>query len=181
LTAGITLLGRHSLLVYTAHVFTEVPVLEYAWGVWPPAMVRVALAVADLAALALLCVAVENRLHVRLATWARAFTARLTAAGFRRGRILIPLTAAALLLILLRTHSTSRDKRGAIEPVIAPAGHADQEPAVVQDVSPIDGATFLVPPPETSDGEDAAFGAAEDGQQSAPALDEIGGREPAPV
>jgi len=55
----LTLLGRHSLLVYVAHVFTEAAVLEYVWSTWPGTMLRMVAVVADLAALFLLCAAVE--------------------------------------------------------------------------------------------------------------------------
>lgn len=78
MAAGLALLGRHSLLVYTAHVFTEVPVLEATWAWWPPAAVRTALAGLDLAALIGLCALVERRAAlpaaaawVREPSWAR--------------------------------------------------------------------------------------------------------------
>jgi hypothetical protein len=61
-SAWLALLGRHSLLFYTAHVFTEIPIMEFLWQAWPPALVRVALAGADLAALTALCSAVEHGL-----------------------------------------------------------------------------------------------------------------------
>ena len=69
------LLGRNSLLVYAAHVFTEVVVLEVVWRWWPPAAMRIALVVADVAALSLLCLVAE-RLQKRparaiTATWPR--------------------------------------------------------------------------------------------------------------
>lgn len=54
--AGILMsLGRHSLVVYAAHVFTGAVVLELVWSAWPPPGVRAVLAGADLAALAGLC------------------------------------------------------------------------------------------------------------------------------
>jgi hypothetical protein len=79
------LLGRHSLLVYVAHVFTEAAVLEYVWRVWPPALLRIAVAVADVLALGLLCAAIEARLPARLARLTRAAPARLVGAGVAAG------------------------------------------------------------------------------------------------
>lgn len=76
-TGALALLGRHSLLVYVAHVFTEVPILELTWEWWPPALVRTGLAGADLLALFALCATVESR---RLAPAALAWP-RLLRAG----------------------------------------------------------------------------------------------------
>lgn len=61
-TAAVALLGRNSLVVYVAHVFTEIPLLELVWSTWPPAPVRVAMAVLDLSALLALALAVERDL-----------------------------------------------------------------------------------------------------------------------
>jgi hypothetical protein len=47
-------------LVYTAHIFTEALVLEHVWSVWPPVVVRLGLAAADLVALGLLCKLAED-------------------------------------------------------------------------------------------------------------------------
>jgi hypothetical protein len=66
----LALLGRHSLLVYTAHVFTELLVMEYVWRSWPPTALRSMLAVADLAMLFTLCVIAEEQLLVRAGQWA---------------------------------------------------------------------------------------------------------------
>jgi hypothetical protein len=62
---GLALLGRHSLLVYVAHVFTEVLVMEYVWSAWPPALVRTGLAVADIVLLGFLCAMAERRPHMQ--------------------------------------------------------------------------------------------------------------------
>jgi hypothetical protein len=61
-SAWLALLGRHSLLFYVAHVFTEIPVMELVWNAWPPAGVRLALAAADLGVLAALCAAADGRI-----------------------------------------------------------------------------------------------------------------------
>jgi hypothetical protein len=59
-TAWLALLGRHSLLFYVAHVFTEIPVMELVWSAWPPASVRLALTVADIGVLMTICAAAEG-------------------------------------------------------------------------------------------------------------------------
>lgn len=61
IAASLALLGRHSLLVYGAHVFTAVPVLEACWRSPAPGALALALAALDLGALLLLCLAVERR------------------------------------------------------------------------------------------------------------------------
>lgn len=61
-SAWLALLGRHSLLFYVAHVFTEIPVMELVWNAWPPATVRLALTAADLGVLVLLCAAADGRI-----------------------------------------------------------------------------------------------------------------------
>ena len=48
----LCLIGRNSLLVYAAHVFVEVPIVEYAWGANPPAWVGLMLLAIDAVALA---------------------------------------------------------------------------------------------------------------------------------
>lgn len=60
-SAWLALLGRHSLLFYVAHVFTEIPVMELVWSAWPSDGVRLALAAADLGVLAALCAAADGR------------------------------------------------------------------------------------------------------------------------
>jgi hypothetical protein len=59
-SAWLALLGRHSLLFYVAHVFTEIPVMELVWSAWPPAAVRLALTVADLGVLLTFCASAEG-------------------------------------------------------------------------------------------------------------------------
>ncbi len=66
LEGWVRLLGRHSLLVYVAHVFTEALILEYIWSVWPPVVVRVALALADIGILVALAWASEERPYQHL-------------------------------------------------------------------------------------------------------------------
>ncbi len=63
-SAWLALLGRHSLLFYVAHVFTEIPVMEIVWSVWPSDGVRLALAAADLGVLAALCALADGRIAV---------------------------------------------------------------------------------------------------------------------
>lgn len=82
--ALIPLLGRHSLLVYTAHVFTEIPLLEYVWRVGPSAWACVALACADLAALILLCAAVEAGVHLRMRASLQRALAKISTIGPQR-------------------------------------------------------------------------------------------------
>jgi hypothetical protein len=60
LASFLALLGRHSLLVYVAHVFTEILVLEYVWGRWPQPALRMGAVAGDVVALAVLCFAVER-------------------------------------------------------------------------------------------------------------------------
>ncbi|HEV7734373.1 MAG TPA: OpgC domain-containing protein [Candidatus Binatia bacterium] len=77
-SAWLALLGRHSLLFYVAHVFTEIPVMELVWNAWPPAGVRLALTIADLGVLMTLCAAAEGWLRlpaVSLPRLTRAATA----------------------------------------------------------------------------------------------------------
>ena len=93
---GLALLGRNSLLVYAAHVFTEVLVMEYIWSEWPPASVRVGLAVADIVLLGMLCTASENALHVQLWRW---LTQRDRRIAWRRRA----LAAAVVCTIVLAT------------------------------------------------------------------------------
>jgi hypothetical protein len=57
--ACLALLGRHSLFVYVAHVFTEIVVLEYVWTAWPATALRMSAVVADIGVLVLLCAAAE--------------------------------------------------------------------------------------------------------------------------
>jgi hypothetical protein len=59
-------------------------------------MVRVALGVADLGVLTLLCAAVESGLHGRLALWARAVVVGLLAR-----RVLVRVAGSVLLLVLV--------------------------------------------------------------------------------
>jgi len=72
-TGLLQLLGRHSLAVYVAHVFTEALAMEYVWSVWPPAPVRVAVALLDIAALVGLCWVFESgwlaTMRSRAAAW----------------------------------------------------------------------------------------------------------------
>jgi hypothetical protein len=100
----LALLGRHSLLVYTAHVFTEVPVLEVTWTWWPSAAARTAMAGLDLAALIALCAIVESRGALpSVVGWARDLEwARLVRAGATA-------TAAAAVVstVWLHTPNTS--------------------------------------------------------------------------
>lgn len=69
----LQLLGRHSLAVYVAHVFTEALAMEYVWSIWPPAPVRLAVALLDLAALVGLCWVFESgwlaTMRSRAAVW----------------------------------------------------------------------------------------------------------------
>lgn len=91
----LALLGRHSLLVYTAHIFTEALVLEHVWRVWPPVAVRVGLAAADLVALALLCkLAEDGALWRRLRGVGQAVVEALSAPR----RALLASTAAGVLI-----------------------------------------------------------------------------------
>jgi hypothetical protein len=76
LARALALLGRHSLLVYTAHVFSEAAVMEYVWGAWPSTTVRVVVAAIDLMALAGLCCLVEAGARRRTATLASRVVAR---------------------------------------------------------------------------------------------------------
>lgn len=72
-TRLLQLLGRHSLTVYVAHVFTEAVVMEYVWSVWPMAAWRVSASLLDLTALLTLCWVAEARwfvtLPARLMAW----------------------------------------------------------------------------------------------------------------
>lgn len=79
-SAWLALLGRHSLLFYVAHVFTEIPVMELVWNAWPPASVRLALSVADLGILMTLCAAVEGWLVLPAITVPRLVRAATTTA-----------------------------------------------------------------------------------------------------
>jgi len=128
-TRGLALLGRHSLLVYTAHVFTEVPVLEIAWGAWPSAGVRTALGVADLAALATLAwiaeLGVAARAGERLRSWLEP-TLRWAAAP-------VPIAAALLLAVVLVTRSS--------------------DPALQLDPLPLEGEELILTDAEVDSGE----------------------------
>jgi hypothetical protein len=83
--------------VYTAHVFTELAVVEYVWRVWPPAAVRMALVAADVAALGLLCAAVERRLPQRALAWLAAPRAPARALGPRLAATLAAAAVAAAI------------------------------------------------------------------------------------
>jgi hypothetical protein len=67
----LALLGRHSLLFYTAHVFTEIPIMEFVWQAWPPAALRMGLTGVDLAALTALYAAAETGILALAAPWPR--------------------------------------------------------------------------------------------------------------
>jgi hypothetical protein len=84
LARALALLGRNSLLVYGAHVFTEIPALELSWGSSPPAWSTAVLAAGDLCALTLLCWLVERmrglgRMRLLAAAWPRLTHAAATA------------------------------------------------------------------------------------------------------
>ncbi|MCW5889753.1 MAG: OpgC domain-containing protein [bacterium] len=124
--AGVlALLGRHSLLVYTAHVFTEVPVLEVAWVWWPSAAVRTALAGLDLVALVALCVLVESRVALpSLVAWSRELPwARLARVGATAAA-----GAAIVSTIWLHDPNTSGLQLTDLDPAAAP--ELRDEPAV---------------------------------------------------
>ena len=105
-TAGLALLGRHSLLVYTAHVFTEVVVMEYVWSVWPPVLVRFGLAAADLLLLGCLCRVAEARVPSRFAGAIVPSTRRLLAA---RPRAALAFATAAGLFLAVGLTSLLRE------------------------------------------------------------------------
>ncbi len=116
----LALLGRHSLLFYTAHVFTEIPIMEFVWQAWPPALLRLALAGADLAALTALCAATE----------AGVFT--LAPAGLRLVRRGAVLAVAASLAMVVVSHApipevamTGVDDADTIGDVREPASEID--------------------------------------------------------
>ncbi|MDX2170628.1 MAG: OpgC domain-containing protein [Deltaproteobacteria bacterium] len=100
----LALLGRHSLLVYTAHVFTEAVVLEHVWSVWPPIAVRLGLVVADLAALGLLCKLVDDGALARHARGAvrGAVEALLVPRGALIATTAVLLTVGVAALLPLR-------------------------------------------------------------------------------
>jgi hypothetical protein len=130
--AWLALLGRHSLLVYTAHVFTEALVLEHVWSVWPPVAVRLGLAAADLVALGLLCKLAENgALSRRLRGAGRVAVEALSVPR----RALLASTAAVALIGVAALPPLLRDDGGAAlgrEQAVdaASAGADDATPAV---------------------------------------------------
>ncbi|MEO8604066.1 MAG: OpgC domain-containing protein, partial [bacterium] len=107
--AALALLGRHSLLVYTAHVFTEAAVTEYVWLVWPPLLVRLGLVAADLVVLGALCHIAEARMASRIAAAVTGAARRFRPSHPRAALSLA--TAAAIIAVglasLLREPTTT--------------------------------------------------------------------------
>ncbi len=99
LSDAIALLGRNSLLVYVAHVFTEIPVLEWVWTSDPSSTARVIAAAIDVGSLALLALAVERDFAARAVQWAAS---RLrTERGGRLGWPVTQAPAVAISIVLL--------------------------------------------------------------------------------
>lgn len=127
----LALLGRHSLLVYTAHVFTEIPVLEVTWTWWPSAAARTTLAALDLAALIALCAVVESRIvlpsfnaWLRDLQWARLLRAGATATA----------AAAVVSTIWLHAPDTSGVQLTDFEPSDPIADLVDETDVSIDDV-----------------------------------------------
>jgi hypothetical protein len=161
-TAWVARLGRHSLLVYTAHVFTEAAVLEYVWGVWPPAAVRTALAAADLAVLGLACTAVERRLLPRALAAVAGLPARVAAT---RPRLAVAAAAAAATIVVgVGAAHRARMARVGVVPVVAVEAAADATEAPGEAV--VDDALFV-------EGEDAPLDAPEEADLPGPLPDDV--------
>lgn len=131
------LLGRHSLLVYTAHVFTEALVLEHVWGTWPPAGVRLLLVLADLAVLTALCQLVEQPVAQRCSAGTRlalAAVGRLVAA---RPAPAIAVMAVVTLFVAIAAISSPRTRALPALPVesgwVAPVGGTLPPSSVLDD------------------------------------------------
>jgi hypothetical protein len=123
--AWLALLGRHSLFVYTAHVFTEAVVLELVWSHWPPALIRCTLALADVAVLAAACRLLEQQhelgVGIQRSPQARELYRVLP-------RFLAPGMAVAALLLFLRspsemTETTAFESPIAFESAAEPIAH----------------------------------------------------------
>jgi hypothetical protein len=98
----VPLLGRHSLVVYVAHVFTEIPVLEYVWRIWPAVTVRLSLAAADIFSLVLICAAIERQVFSRAFAGAGRLARALAPRALRPAPALAPVAAAVMLALVLR-------------------------------------------------------------------------------
>jgi hypothetical protein len=127
----LALLGRHSLLVYTAHVFTEVPVLEVAWSWWPPAGVRTSMAALDVVALIALCAAVESRVVVPSVT---AWLRELQWASLLRAGATATAALAVASTIWLHSPDTSGIQLTGFEPSEPMADLIDEPEVSVDDV-----------------------------------------------
>jgi hypothetical protein len=88
----LCLIGRNSLLVYAAHIFVEVPIVEYAWGANPPAWVGLVFFAIDAVALVTIAGVAESversgssnraegdRVSLASAVWIRAPRAGMVA------------------------------------------------------------------------------------------------------
>jgi hypothetical protein len=97
----LCLIGRNSLLVYAAHIFVEVPIVEYAWGANPPAWAGLVLLAID--ALALVAIAGFAEFVDRRGSSLRAKVNRVpfaSAVWFARAGTVGVLVAVASLLSL---------------------------------------------------------------------------------